>query len=170
MFTVYCAHTHTFTTTDGHKYTLKCHISFQTFCHFHPAYQKSKTSSGSRVTATGSNKCKSQEQEDSFSSLPLLPQQRMCFDQNLIVLHKKNALSIECVESGKKKKSKCLKKSFSETWVIYGLGENLPRMTFPRAPVIHSAAYQVQKRKSLSGRANFLMVGRDRCCQRRNPV
>lgn len=36
--------------------------------------------------------------------------------------------------------------------------------------MIHSAACKVQKRKSLSGRENFLMVARDRCCQRELPV
>lgn len=36
--------------------------------------------------------------------------------------------------------------------------------------MIHSTAYKVQKRKSLSGRENVLMVARDRCCQHRHPV
>lgn len=59
---------------------------------------KDKLSSGSRVTATGSKKCKSHEQEDSFSSLPLLALQRKYFDQTLIVLHHKNTLNTESVE------------------------------------------------------------------------
>lgn len=76
-----CTHTVFFCVCVYVKY-----ISYQTYHHCHPAVCKSKNwSSGSGFTARGTEKCKSREQEGSFSSLPLSAQQWMCFDQILIV-------------------------------------------------------------------------------------